>query len=259
MGSPPDRRRRGLVYILAAMAIAGGCGYLIQLAAPALLADARAYLVFSVFWSTLYLFGSAVSGIQQEVTRATHSSAEPAGPTSLRTVAIGAVGILGALTVVVGFALSRGAFSAAPVEMTLWFGVGIIGYLLMSVLAGVLYGLEMWSSIAAMTIADALIRAALVLLGLTLGLPVGVLAAFIAVPFGLAVAIVWLGVRRRVVGKYILDVGPRRLSLNALSTVPPRWVSSSRACRFCLPRRCRPRVRLPWRRWCSSSRSLGHL
>lgn len=219
MSLPPDTRRRGLLYILAAMAVAGACGYAIQLAAPAFLPDAEAYLAFSVFWSTLYLFGSAVSGVQQEVTRATHPAEHPAAPSRLRAFTLGGGVVLVLVAVVVGVVLSRTAFSPAPVEMSIWFGVGLVGYLLMSVLVGLFYGLEMWTAIAGITIADALIRVVLLLVGLAIGLPSGVLAAFIAIPFGVAVGLAWLVVRRRVVGRYALDVGPRRLSLNALSTV----------------------------------------
>jgi hypothetical protein len=218
MSLPSDGRKRGLAFILGATAVAGACGYLIQLAAPALLDDAHAYLAFSVFWSTLYLFGSAVSGVQQEVTRATHPSPRSERRSMLRIFTIGAVLVLIGVTVLVGFALAPSAFAPAPVAMTVWFGVGLVGYLLMSVLAGVLYGLESWATIAGLTIADALIRAALVTAGLAHGVPIGALAALIAIPFGLAVGIVWLTVRRRLVGRFVLDVGPRALSMNALRT-----------------------------------------
>lgn len=218
MTNPPDSRRRGLVYILGATGIAGVCGYLIQLAAPALLSDAHAYLAFSVFWSTLYLFGSALSGAQQEMARAAHPAEEERGRSPVRTFAIGAAGVVAVGAVVVGLVLSPGAFSSAPVAMTVWFSVGLVGYVLMSVLAGMMYGLEMWRAIAALTVTDAVIRAVLVTAALALELPIGVIAALISVPFVLSAGILWLAVRRRVVGRYVLDVGPRRLSANTLST-----------------------------------------
>lgn len=218
MSQPPDTRRRGLTYILGATVVAGACGYLIQLAAPALLKDAQAYLAFSVFWSTLYLFGSAVSGVQQEVTRATRPSSLAGVRSSLPAFTLGAIVVLTLITGVVGAAFASGAFAPAPVEMTASFGVGMFGYLLMSVLAGVLYGLEMWRSIALLTVLDALIRAAILTIGLALGLPTGALAGLIAIPFALAAGIVWLAVKRHVVGRFALDVGPRQLSANALRT-----------------------------------------
>ena len=69
----PEAARRGpngAVLILAATAIGGGAGYVLQaFAGPTL--DTKLYAPFSVFWSALYLFVSALSGLQQEVTRAT--------------------------------------------------------------------------------------------------------------------------------------------------------------------------------------------
>jgi O-antigen/teichoic acid export membrane protein len=218
MRLPLDARRRGLAVILGATAVAGACGYLIQLAAPALLGDAHAYLAFSVFWSTLYLFGSAVSGVQQELTRATHASPRPTGRRTLRIFTLGAAVVLAAVSALVGILLSSGPFAPAPAAMTVWFTVGLVGYLLMSILTGLMYGLELWGPIASLVVADALIRAVLVMVGFALGLSTGVLAALVASPFALAVGIVWLLIRRRVVDRFLVDVGARQLTANTLRT-----------------------------------------
>lgn len=215
----PERRLSGLILILIATAIAGAVGYLIQLLAPALLRDAHAYVAFTVFWSTLYLFVSAIGGVQQEVTRATRPVSHPPRSTTLRTFTLVAAAVLMVVAVIVGVVLGPIAFASAPVSLTVWFAVGIVGYLLSAVLAGVLYGLELWREIALLTIADALIRGALATAALLLQSPPEVLGGAISCPFVLAFGIIWLLARRRVVGRFALDVAPRRLLLNTAGTV----------------------------------------
>ncbi|WP_438353535.1 hypothetical protein [Microbacterium sp. CJ88] len=215
----PERRFGGLTLILIATAVAGAVGYVIQLLAPALLGDAEAYLGFSVFWSTLYLFVSAIAGVQQEVTRATHPSPTPSRSTTLRTVTLAGGAVLVVVAVIVGLLLGPGAFSAAPVALTAWFAVGIVGYLLSAVLAGVLYGLELWREIALLTVADALIRGILTTIALVLHAPPAILGGAIATPFVLAFGLVWLVARHRVVGRFALDVAARRLLVNTSTTV----------------------------------------
>lgn len=218
MTTPAERRGRGLFYILLATGIAGACGYLIQLLAPALLSDSESYVTFSVFWSTLYLFVGAVAGVQQEVTRAVVPSDVPSAST-LRTFTLFATAVLVVVSIGVGIFLTPRILSADPLALAIWFGVGLLGYLGCAVLSGVMYGLALWRPIAAVTIIDAVVRAALVTGGLLLHLTPVALAAFTAVPFGVACLVVWFAVRGRVVGKFALDVGPGRLSANALSTV----------------------------------------
>src|SRR5690606_12567037 len=75
---------RGLVGGMVCTAAAGLCGYLIQILAPALLTDPEVYLAFSVFWSTLYLFGTGLGGVQQEVARASRAT-DDRGPTRVLT------------------------------------------------------------------------------------------------------------------------------------------------------------------------------
>lgn len=219
MPQPSKPRSRGLIFILSATAIAGVIGYIILLMAPALLSSPADYLAFSVFWSTLHFIVAAIAGVQQEVTRATHSAELPEHPGVLQRFAVIAGCALIALAVATGVFLGGTLFPQAPFWMTVWLGVGLLGNLLLAILAGVLYGLSLWPAIAALTVLDALIRGILVSIGLVLQLAPETLSAFIALPFGLAFGTIWLLMRKRVVGHYQLDVDARRLSLNALGTV----------------------------------------
>lgn len=212
-------RSRGLFYIIVATVVAGMSGYTIQLLAPALLTDYQQYLSFTVFWSTLFLFGGAIAGVQQEVTRAAHPALEPVRTDTLRDFTMVSIGVVALATVCVGATLAQTAFQADPFAMTVWFGLGLVGYLLVSVASGLFYGLSIWRAIAALTIVDACLRAMFVAVGFFANAPPSLLAGAVAAPFILAFGIVWLTVRRSVIGRFVLDVPVSRLSLNVLGTV----------------------------------------
>lgn len=218
MTDDPNSPKRGLLYVLAATAIAGGCGYLIQLLAPALLDDPQTYVAFAVFWSTVYLFGAAVGGVQQEVTRATHPVDAGAPDRVLSRFALIGMGGILAAGLVVGWLISPVAFSADPVTMTAAFAIGISGYFVVAVLTGALYGLEQWRAIAVLVTVDAVLRAVVLVLAFVLNASAGVLALLIAIPFPVSFLIVWVALRRRLARGYVLDVEARRLVANAIGT-----------------------------------------
>jgi hypothetical protein len=216
----PDSAARGLRAILISTVIAGVVGYVIQIAAPALLPSRSAYVSFSVFWSTLYLWVSALSGIQQEVSRATLRTASvPKRASPLRLFAV--VGVLVVCALVLVFAMSLGD---RLIPGGMWWlagalSLGVAGYILTATLGGVLYGLRLWRAVAFTTIVDALVRALLVVPGLAVHVGTGWLAIMVAAPFVVAFTLTWLTFRRRVVGSFELDVGLRTLVTNATSTV----------------------------------------
>lgn len=210
----------GLRAVLVSTAVAGVIGYLIQLAAPAMLPSRSAYVSFSVFWSTLYLGVAALAGIQQEVSRATHrtEAAQPAASPLRRFAGLAAVVVaFGA----VAFALLIGDLLVQ--QSALWLAIalpiGLGGYVLSAALGGVLYGLKLWTAVAFTTIVDAAVRAALVLPGLSAQLSVPWLALFVVLPFAVAFVLTWLVFRRQVVGKFTLDVDLRRLFAHSSTTV----------------------------------------
>jgi hypothetical protein len=97
--------------------------------------------------------------------------------------------------------------------------VGLGGYVLSAALGGALYGLKIWTAVAFTTIADAAIRAVLVLPGLSAQLGVPWLALLVTLPFGIAAGLTWLIFRKQVVGKFRLDVDLRGLFSHSSSTV----------------------------------------
>lgn len=218
MASAEGSTRGGLRAVLVATVVAGAFGYVIQLAAPAMLPPA-AYVAFTTFWSTLYLGVAAMSGIQQEVTRASRPAADEPPSAVLRNFALISLAVAVAVSAVVGLLVAPGVLPSAPIVFAAALAVGLGGYLATAVLSGVLYGLSLWRAVAGIIIADAALRTVLLLVGFALGLPIAVLALLVAAPFGLAFVLTWLAVRGRVIGRFRLDVGLARLSAHALGTV----------------------------------------
>lgn len=214
-----DRGPRGLLLILAATAAAGVSGYAIQILAPALLDDADAYLTFSAFWSVLFLLGSAVGGIQQEVARAT-SPAEPATPhRTIRRFTITSAVLVATLAAVVGMIVGPAAFGSGHLPIVGALVIGLLGYVLTAVLTGLFYGLGALGSVAALIAVDAALRGVAVVVGLLVGASIDVISYLVALPFGLAVLIVWQFARARIAGWYALDVTDAVLVRHTLSTV----------------------------------------
>lgn len=210
----------GLGAVLAATAFAGIIGYAIQLLSASALPDADRYLSFSVFWSTMYLFGGAVGGVQQELARATRPASEEAqrhNPVARFTAAAALLVTIVAL--VAAIPLAPVAFTESPVLLSLAFIIGMVGYVLTSILTGILYGIGQLTIVAALIITDAAFRSVAVLGGLLLGASAEFLAFAITIPFGASVVVVWIIVRRRISGRFELDLPDTVVARNALRTV----------------------------------------
>lgn len=209
----------GLRWILIATVIAGVLGYVIQLLAPVLLKEQASYVTFSVLWSTVYLCVSAMSGVQQEVARAAHPSTTHAPNTVLRSFTIVAAVVIVIVGLVLGFLLASSVLPESALALATALCIALAGYLLVTVLSGVMYGLSLWRAVAILTVLDAVIRAVLLTIAFALQMPSAVIAFGIAFPFGLTAAIVWIRVRKRVVGSFALDVTFPTLAKNVTSTV----------------------------------------
>lgn len=166
----------------------------------------------------MFLFGGAVGGTQQEIARATHPSTG-GRPGALRPFALFAVAAVVLLGIVSSIFLAPSAFAAAPVPLSIAFVLGLIGYVLTSVVTGILYGVGRPDIVGAMISVDAALRGLAVVVGLLLQAPPTLLAFGIALPFGASVAIVWLVVRGRIARGYRVDASTGTLLMNALRTV----------------------------------------
>lgn len=214
----PSTAPGALRWILLATATAGLLGYVIQVAAPRLL-DENAYVAFSVMWSTIYLCVAAMSGVQQEVSRAARPSADHEPSTVLRTFTLAAIAAGVLVSVALGLWLSLTTVHIPFLALAAIFCIGFAGYLANAVLSGVLYGLHEWRGVALLTGLDAILRTVFIGIGLAMDANPVWLGLGIAFPFGLSFTLAWILLRTRVVGRFALDVSSRRLSRNVLSTV----------------------------------------
>lgn len=212
-------RTAGVTSILVATVVAGAAGYgltwvVYRSAGPA------SYAGFAVFWAALYFVVGAVAGIQQEIARASRprDDGEPvdrARPAVFAT----AVSLILIAAVLATSPLWAHAVFGEHGELAVPLAIGVGGYALVATVAGLLYGVSQWRSIAAMIVVDAILRLALVLIALLVHGDVTLLAWAVAVPFPLALIVLWPFIRRGVVGRVQLDVRYRALLANVLRTL----------------------------------------
>ena len=217
----PVKRPSGAVLILLATVLAGGSGYLLM---PLVAADLgpAGYAAFAVFWSALYLIISALSGVQQEIARATQPRSAPTQE-RLRPIARN-------FALVVAAAVLVGTLGTAPLWVSAVFpqqgwslvwplAAGVSAYVIVAVVGGVLYGLRIWPFIAVMIAVDGVMRLALVAALLPFTSDLGFIAWAVAAPFVLTPLLVWPLLRRHVVNRSELDVTFRPLTWNVARTV----------------------------------------
>lgn len=221
-----DRSRIGNAgWILLSTAIAGGVAYVVQLFAPALLKNDATYVAFSILWSAVYLGVSALSGVQQEFSRASHATATPSGSSrrsSPRTVlyvfGVLCVASLIAAGVITAFVASR----SVPYTLDEVFSpvaLALVGYLVLAIFTGVLAGMHQWRAVALVLITDAVLRAAVLLLGFRAQWDALALSYAVALPFGIT-AILGIVVFQRTWRESVeFDESARGLIRNSFTTV----------------------------------------
>lgn len=215
---PAQRRGGGLTYILGATVVAGGIGYVIQAAVPAFM-DASQYVIFSVFWSIVYLVVSGLSGIQQESTRASRSTPSGDGwPVLGRLAALSAV-IVAVVIAASSFAWAPGIFGDDAVALVAALIVAAVGYTFVAAISGALYGVKNWRGVAGMTITDAALRLLTVAAAVLLGAGVAAAGWAVALPFGVAAAAVWIAAGRGIRSRLSVDVSLPTLLRHSAQTV----------------------------------------
>lgn len=213
-------RISGFAVILSATAIAGIAAYAVAVLVPNRIGLA-AYASFAVFWSFLYLIVGALGGVQQEITRATLRRAIGATTYASRARSFGIVAAVIVFAAIVGTAPGwvNITFPERGWALVWPLALGASSYVLVAVLAGSLYGVAAWVPLALMISVDAILR--LVALAVTLSFTADVvaLAWSVAIPFPLALLVLWPLIRPSIVGRTQLDVGYRALTWNVARTV----------------------------------------
>ncbi len=201
--------------MVVATAIAGVGGYVITTVVARGLGDER-YATFAIFWAALYLVIGALSGVQQEVSRATRpiAPADGARPVVLATILAGVVlALIGSTVPLWGHAVFSGNTALAwPVAI----GAGC--YIFVAAFSGGMYGLSLWRPLAAVIVLDVALRLTAVSLGLAAGVDTLSLAWLTVVPFPLVAVLAIAATLGRVVSAP-LDVGYGKSLLNVARTV----------------------------------------
>lgn len=200
--------RGGLTLILVATVLAGIGGYAITSLAARGLGDE--YGVYAVFWSALYLLIGALSGVQQEVTRATQHRGRgerQAGRARIHRLALGITGVV--LVLVLGSSplWALAIFPGVGLGLAVPLSVGVALYVLVATAMGAMYGARMWRPLAVAIVLDVALRLLFVGIALLLGAPLTVLAWATVVPLPLVVGTVLVITRGRVLRATELDVG----------------------------------------------------
>lgn len=210
----------GFTILVAATAIAGIAGYVVTWLVYRTVGPAS-YANFAIYWSALYLIVGGLSGVQQEITRA---SSPANGLSAVRMGSAPRFAIFLAAIVALVVAVSSPvwgiqAFGSDFTTYILPLILGTASYAVVAVISGSLYGLSLWYILGSMIAIDALLR--LLLVGLVcLFLPVSNLIPLaVAVPFVLTPMFLVLILKRSLLNKVQVDVGLKKLSWNSTRTV----------------------------------------
>lgn len=214
-----SRPKNGFVVVLVATGISGLSGFASTLLVAGVIGSSR-YAVFAIFWSMLYLLIGALSGIQQEVTRATFRTQFSSTRVS-RARNFAVVGAVLVFALVVGSATFWVDF-VFPEEgwPLVWpVAVGAASYVGVATFAGSLFGIGEWTTLAVTIATDGVMRVAALSVALLFSSDIPTLAWAVAIPFPVTLMVIWPIFRRRLVGMSDLDVGYRKLTANVASTI----------------------------------------
>jgi hypothetical protein len=183
--------RSGIIQVSVATFIGGGAGYLTTFLTYSVLGPVS-FVYFSAFWATLYFIVGSLSGIQQEVARASGSEEMPQkGRTVSITILATTMSIFFLVFVFLVLELFTNAyFDTFSTALVMALCVGAGSYVLVAFLSGSLYGQAKWRLIAFMITIDGILRLGLISLALLFTQDIEVLAWCLVLPFPLALVLI---------------------------------------------------------------------
>lgn len=211
----------GFIYILAATALAGVIGYVITWLVPRVIGFDK-YAIYAVFWSCLFLLVSALSGIQQEITRSTGLRVPDDRSTSRRpALRFAVVASLGSAALVFATAPAWGTavFGADGWGLVLPLAFGTASYVVFAVVSGSLYGLAKWQLLFWLICLDATLRLVAICVVLSATTDTTALAWSVSAPYSIALIVLSPRLRRALNRRARLDVDLRRLTWNVARTI----------------------------------------
>ncbi|WP_448809358.1 lipopolysaccharide biosynthesis protein [Agromyces bauzanensis] len=218
----PGRSTRAVATLAVATLVAGVIGYIVLWLVAAVIGPA-AYAQFAVFWATLYLIIGGLNGIQQEVTRATHpleAHEQSRGSSTPVRFAIAAALAVGVICVATGPLWAPDVFPGTSTwDHVPQLALGAVGYTIVGVIAGTLYGIRQWVALAWMVGLDAALRLALVSIAIAAGGGTAMIEWSVVIPFPLTPLVLAFFLHRIAARRSRLDVGIGQLSWNVVRTL----------------------------------------
>lgn len=212
--------KSALSRIAAATVVGGVIAYLITWLVPRFLGF-ESYAEFSVFWGLLFFLVSALSGIQQEITRATRVRLPDEERSASSAIALGAAVAAGVALIcaVTGPLWADNLFPGFGIALVWPIAVGAGSYAMLAVVGGTLYGIAAWNMLFWLISGEAVLRLALVSAALFAGADTVVVAWAVAVPFPLTVLLLSPSLRRRIRRHATMDSGYSTVIGNVLRTI----------------------------------------
>jgi hypothetical protein len=216
------RRLHGFALVIAATAVAGAAGYLITWWVARQIGLAE-YPLFAVFWAFLYLLIGSLSGIQQEVTRATRphpvgASVAPHAHT-VRNFSVLAAIVVAAIICATAPLWVDTVFRQDGWALVWPLAVGAASWVFFAAVAGSLYGTSQWSALGWMIVLDPVLRLVALTIALAFSHNLVLLAWMVAFPVPTTLIVLLPVLRRRLAHIPDADVGFGRLSWNVVRTV----------------------------------------
>jgi len=212
-------RSGGFQKIAIATLVAGVGGYAITTVVARYLGGD--YRTFAAFWAVLYLIVGALSGIQQEITRATHVrvGSSRSGEAKLLPLVLGLCLVVAVASLASAFLWAPPIFGDQAVAFSIPIGVGAALYVGVAAVTGTMYGIKLWGPLSMMIALDVCVRLTLVVLALFFGWGIVALSWMVVVPFPIVLFLAWLTSRGRLIGFSVLDSSYREIAINILKTV----------------------------------------
>ena len=185
----------GIALVGSSTIVAGLIGYVITWLVPRQIGFDK-YADFASFWAFVFLLVATLSGIQQEITRAT--SRRMPRDNSNRPVWLFAASISfsSAICIVLSALLWVHAVFPQDRWALVWpLALGTASYVFVAVVTGTLYGLARWRRLFAIVVCEALVRLVSVAAAAQLSSDVTVLAWAIVVPFPITAGLLILASR----------------------------------------------------------------
>jgi O-antigen/teichoic acid export membrane protein len=195
--SPTRSGRSPVLLVVAGTGVVGLSGLLILVLAARQL-DAEDYAAFGLFWSALYFVIAAVSGVQQEATRAA-AAGPPTGRrrgTSLVTFALILAAVTGALVAATSPWWGPPTLGSSSLELALVVAIGSSVYVITAVTCAVLAASGRWGAYCALNMLEGVVRVTAVAAVLALAWGTTALAWAVVVAYPVSLVVVLTVARR---------------------------------------------------------------